>query len=55
MSQTMKTKISLAALAALVLTVVGIATAAPRDNAPASCCTPGTECCNGGSCCGCGK
>ena len=47
----MKTKISLAALAAIVLTVVGIASAAPREKAASSCCTPGAECCDGGACC----
>jgi hypothetical protein len=49
--QNMKTKISLAALAAIVLTVVGIATAAPREQAAPGCCTPGAQCCDGGACC----
>jgi hypothetical protein len=47
----MKTKIYLAALAAVVLAVVGISNVAGREKAAESCCFPGSPCCNGGECC----
>jgi hypothetical protein len=47
----MKIKIYLAALAAVVLTVVGISTVAAREKAAESCCFPGSVCCTGGACC----
>ena len=47
----MKTKIYLAMLAAAVLAVVGLSSAATGEKAAKSCCSPGAECCVGGACC----
>jgi hypothetical protein len=47
----MKTRIYLAALAAVALAIVGFSVAASREKAAPSCCFPGSECCDGGACC----